>query len=84
MIEEMAMFKLVIVFIFSLIQFASDKPSKGDYLCWANPVKDCKNCDGVGTYAWHPNKEKAIEMAMRLCQDQYGACELDYCKQIKK
>jgi len=63
------------------------------HICWASPSKEalkkCQEagtCSGVGTYAWHPKKIRAEEMAVRRCDKEYGknTCNLEYCEKGRK
>lgn len=57
-----------------------NRPTKGEWLCWINSVKD-STC---GTYGWHKQKNLAIEAATKKCVTHCGnSCEVDYCEVIK-
>lgn len=57
------------------------------WVCWASPTQEakekCKNkCEGAGTYAVHPRKDKAMCLAISKCIEIWGDCDLDYCEEI--
>lgn len=67
-------------------------PKQNDWLCWAIPVKEdlerCQSdramCAGNGTYAYSKYKDKAIELALEKCYDEYKTyrCSIDYCEKL--
>jgi len=76
-------------FGFSAFQIAAAS-KKQAYICWAKPtaeaVKRCeesRTCNGSGTYAKHLKKIEATRLALALCAEEFGSCELDYCDKVE-
>lgn len=58
----------------------TNKPTRGEWLCWVNSVKD----SSCGTYGWHKQKGLAVEAATKKCNSHCNdSCEVDYCEVVK-